>query len=1168
MNSLLRKLLIASFAVLLSLGIASSAFAQSTGVIRGTVADPSGAAIAHASVTATDTSTGLNREAATNESGIFVFPDLPIGTYALKIAASGFETQNRPGLSLITGQVIDLPVTLAVGAQTQQITVTSETQQIETSISTVEQSVTQQQMRDLPLNGRNPLQLTTLTAGTVLTTTGTESGQEDNTGLSVNGLRATEDTYTLDGSIYMNRFFDSVPTMPNPDALQEFTIQSSDYSADHAGAGALVQLSTRSGSDQLHGSAWDYFRNTVFDANNYFPAKNTAGAIIKPPFKLNQFGGTVGGPVFSSKKAFFFFSAEDLQQRSAPNTITVFYPTAAELAGNFSAFLSKKGASGAPAPVALYNAATGCGFGQTATAKTGGGYTCSGTITDDVSAADAGANAFPIDPLSAAVNKQYLASEEALATPVTNSTFPVATEGQFTSTTNNNIDSTQYLSRLDYALGQNDHLSGHYFYNQDNFQRPFTAPLGFFAANLFRNQSVNISEAHVFSSTLTGAAYFGFYRGGRTQIPEAPGLKTLQSLGQIAPFGNPNESLVPFPGVRAQISGYVEAFSGGALTQDATTFDFHAQAVKLLHTHTLSMGFDLERSRIDMDDYSYTPGDSTSPGFNGTKTENPAGTTCPTGYTCGGNAIADFYTGYEQDYYMDNGRKAYLREIRPALYIQDDWKTSPTLTLNLGLRWDPWMPPIDDNGTLVGFDLANPNFQSTVAPNAPKGMWFVGDPGLPDSVYSNNFKDLAPRLGFAYNVGGKGKTVARGAYGIFYGFPEGLLYQRTDAMQPVDLYLEINPLNVPWDQPFLGFSSNGITGDPFPRGHVGSSQFKSYTFVLPLSGGVLNPASKVEYTQSYNFTIEQNLGKGFAFNVGYVGNRAEHVMASRQFNPYVPPTSASTIETTRTYAGLGAVELADAYDWEKTNALEGNVTRRAHNLTLLANIVWMKTIDIGSSGTEGQDGPSNPFNFDAFRGVADFDQALRVTGSVNYPLPTFHVNSVAGAIVNGWQANAIVQSQSGLPFSITSSANDNSKSGIDNDYGDYVPGVSILRPPGSPKTEWFNPAAFQENQLPSAANGFAQDFGNVPRNSLRGPAYEDTDISLFKDIASEKRIHGQFQAEVFNAWNHTNFGNPSGSAGSSNLGTISATSTSTGTVNSATTQGAPRVWQFVAKVIF
>src|SRR5580698_3739681 len=362
MNDTLRKLLTIGFAIFLLLGVASTLRAQSTGTIRGTVTDASGAAIPGASVAAMATGTGLKRVAATNESGIFVFPDLPIGSYSLKISAKGFAVQDRPALELLTGQTIDLPVAMSVGSQTQEITVSSDTQQIETSTSTVEQSVSQQQMRDLPLNGRNPLQLTTLTAGTVLTTTGTESGQEDNTGLSVNGLRATENTYTLDGTIYVDRFFDSVPTMPNPDALQEFTIQASNYSAEHAGAGALVQLSTRSGTNELHGSSWEYFRNTVLNANNYFPAKNpVTGVIVKPPFKVNQFGGTVGGPVFKSKKAFFFFSAEDLQQRSAPTTITTEYPTPAELAGNFSAFKA--------IGVALFSPVTGCGFGQTATSN-------------------------------------------------------------------------------------------------------------------------------------------------------------------------------------------------------------------------------------------------------------------------------------------------------------------------------------------------------------------------------------------------------------------------------------------------------------------------------------------------------------------------------------------------------------------------------------------------------------------------------------------------------------------------------------------------------------------------------------------------------------------------------------------------------------------------------
>jgi len=1135
MNRQLRKLLYIGFAALLSLGAVTQISAQSTGSIRGTVTDPTGAAIPNATVTVTNSATGIVRSSATNESGIYVFPNLPIGSYNLKISATGFKTENRPGLDLLTGAVIDLTISMTIGSQSTQITVTSETQQIETATSTVAQSITQQQMRDLPLNGRNPLQLTTLTAGAVLTTTGTESGQEDNTGLSVNGLRATQNSYTLDGTIYVDRFFDSVPTMPNPDALQEFTIQASNYSADHAGSGALVQLSTRSGTSELHGSAWEYFRNTAVNARNYFWSASKP----RPPFKLNQFGGTVGGPVFKTKKTFFFFSAEDLQQRSAPTPITIQVPTPAELNGDFSALLNLKNAQGNPAPIAIYNPTTGCAFGQTGTYATA----CSGTITNIIPTA--------MDTLSAAVTRQYLQSAINASTPAASPSTGLY--NTLSTSTNNNIDSTQYLARIDHALGDNNHLSGRYFYNQDNFQRPFTAPLGFYAANRFRNQSLTLSDAHVFNNTLTGALYFGFYRGARTQIPEAPGLKTLKDLGQTINYGSPNESLVPFPGVRANLS-YINVFSGGALTQDSTTFDVTAQVVKLLHRHTLTMGGDLERTRIDADDYSFTPGDNS---FSAQQTQSPSGT--PSGYAGTGNAFASFYTGYESTFYQDNGRKFYLREWRPSLYVQDDWKFNSKLTLNLGLRWDPWMPPIDLNGTLVGFNLANPSFQSAIAPGAPKGLMFGGDQGTTGPMFKNNFKDFAPRVGFAYNVFGNGRTVARGAYGLFYGFPEGLLYQRTDAMQPVDLYLNI-PAPPQWDNVYAGYAG----GNPFPRGHVAPSQFKNYTFITPLAGGVLNPNSKVQYTQAYNFTIEQDLTRGFAFSVAYVGNHAEHVMASRQFNPavYQSGYTVGQENSHRIYPGLGAVELADSFEYAMTNAMEINVTRRAvHGLTLLSNIVWMKTIDNGSSGTEGQAGPPNPFNLNSNRGVADFDQAMRFTSSVNYVLPHFNLHSVSNALANGWQINGILTMQSGLPINITSGV-DNSISGVGNDRADLVPGVSPTRPAGANKiTEWFNPAAFTKNAVGT--------FGNVPRNYLRGPGYDNLDLSVFKDIGGEHHVHGQFQAQAYNALNHTNLANPGSSASSTGtLGVITSTSSSTGSVNMPSPVGTQRVWQFVAKIIF
>jgi hypothetical protein len=939
-------------------------------------------------------------------------------------------------------------------------------------------------MQDLPLNGRNALQLTTLTPGTALTAVGTESGQQDNTGLTVNGLRATQNNFQLDGAIYNDRFFDSVPILPNPDALQEFTIQSSNYSAEYGGAGALVQLSTRSGTNSIHGSAYEFLRNTVLNARNYFQQTT-------PPFKLNQFGGTAGGPIVKDH-TFFFLAAEDLQQRSSPNPISITVPTAAELQGNFSAFLGKG--------IAIFNPATGQPY--------------PGNIIDT-----------PINSLSSSLAQKYL--------------VPLAsnpTTGVFNSTSNSNIDSIQYLAKIDQVVGAHNHLSGRYFYNQDNFQRPFNAPLGFYAANRFRNQSAIITDTQTIGPSLTVILAGSAGRFARTQIPIAPGLQSLQDLGQNVPLGSPGEAI--FPGIRANISGFVDVFSGGALTQDSTSFDYKGSAVKLLRAHTLSFGGEFERDRIDMDDFSYTPGDNT---FSGVRTAAPTGASLPSGTKTSGSALADFYLGLESQFFQDNGRKAYLRVKRPSLFVQDDWKFSRRLTLNAGLRWDPWLPPTDLNETLVGF---RQGFQSAVAPNAPVGLVFKGDQGLQPSVFQKNWKDFAPRVGFAYSPGSLGKTVFRGGYGIFYGFPEGLLYQRTDAMQPVDLYLTYPAPAPAWDNIYAGYPG----GDPFPRQHVGPQDFKDYKFALPVSGGVLDPESKVNYTQNWNLTFEQQLPADIAFSLAYVGNRGTHIMGSRQFNPavFAPGATVGNENARRLYPGLGAVELAQSYEYSVYHALQASLIKRVQSgLTLLTNIVWSKTIDNTSSGTEGNTGPPNPFDLSSGRGPADFDQAIRFNLSVNYLTPHVNVTGFKGALVNDWHVNGIVSLQTGLPFTVLSGT-DRSLSGVGNDYADIV--GNPARPSGVSKVkEYFNTAAF----VPAAIG----TFGNIRRNGLRGPGYADVDASIFKDLLAGERFHAQFRAEAFNTLNRTNFSNPVSTVSSGTYGQITAASS-------------PRVFQFGLKLLF
>ncbi len=1067
-----RRTLVLMLVSILPAPFAATGLAQAIGSIRGTVVDSTSALVPGALVTVTSTTTGVARTATTNQTGIFVFPDVPIGEYQLQIAKPGFRSEQRSGLTLLTGQVIDLQLSLTAGGSDQSVDVVASTALLDTGSSAVNTTIDGKEIKDLPLNGRNALQLTTLTPGTALTSTGTESGQQDNVGLTVNGLRPTQNTFLLDNAVYNDRFFDSVPILPSPDALQEFTIQSSNYSAEYPGAGSLVQLSTRSGTNKFHGSAYEYLRNTVLNAYNHFPARTSTGAPIKPPFKLNQFGGTIGGPILRDR-TFFFFSAEDLEQRSSTNPVTFFIPTAAEMSGNFSALTAQ-----------LKDPVTGAPY--------------AGNIVTRAAS-----------PLSQAVYKTYLAGLNANSA------------GQVTLSPNNNIDSTQYLVKIDHELTKSNHLSGRYFYNQDNFQRSFTAPTGFYAANLFRNQSLEISETQTFSPTLTGTVTISAGRFARTQIPEAPGLKSLQDLGQNVALGT---NVPIFPGIRDNISGYVDVFSGGALTQDSTSFDEKATIVKVLRAHTLSFGGEFERTRIDANDFSFTPGDNQ---FTGART---------------GSALSDFYLGFESTFTQDNGRTFYLRENRPALFVQDDWKATRDLTINAGLRWEPWLPPTDLNDSLVGFV---PGYQSTVAPGAPVGLQFIGDRGVQSSIYRNHWKNFGPRIGFAYNVGGSNKLVVRGAYGLFYGFPEGLLYQRTDQSQPRDTAVSIpNPAN-PWDNIFAG------TTDPFPTAHVPLSQFSTYVFKLPVAGGVLDPSSNVATIQDHNLTVEYQVNNTTAVSVAYVGNRAQHIMGSRQFNPavYGPGATLGNEQSRRVYQGLGAVEMASSYEYAYYDALQLNVTRRVSNgLHVLTNLTYGKIIDNTSSTTEGNTGPPNPFNLNSSRGPADYDVKLRYNLALNYNLHHFNVSRLEGDFVNGWQLNTILNASTGTPITVLSGT-DRSLSGVGNDYADYVPGQPTARPAGTSfLKQYFNKAAFQQ-----AATG---TFGDTSRGILRGPGYLEVDASAFKSISVTEQVRLQFRTEAFNVINRANYSNPG------------STVASAATFGAITAAAAPRVLQFALRVEF
>jgi hypothetical protein len=362
-------------------------------------------------------------------------------------------------------------------------------------------------------------------------------------------------------------------------------------------------------------------------------------------------------------------------------------------------------------------------------------------------------------------------------------------------------------------------------------------------------------------------------------------------------------------------------------------------------------------------------------------------------------------------------------------------------------------------------------------------------------------------------------------------------------MQPTDLYLSIpNPPS--FVNPYQGFPG----GNPFPRAHIGVDQFKTYTFVLPVSGGVLDPASKLGYTQNWNLTFERQLARDTVVSIAYVGNHGINVMGSRQFNPAIlaPGATVANENSRRLYPGLGAVELASSYVYSEFHSMQIGVTKRTNKgLTLLSNFVWSKTIDNTSSAAEGNAGPPNPFNFQSARGLADFDQKFRLNLSAVYDFPRVNVHGVGNVLLNNWSLHMITSLYSGLPFTVVSGT-DRSLSGVGNDYADLI--GNPARTIGSNTiSQWFNTAAFAPAALGT--------FGTSGRNILRGPGYFDIDASLFKEFIFTERWRLQFRAETFNLQNRANFQNPTASVSSGTFGRITAAYD-------------PRVMQFALKLFF
>ena len=634
--------------VLLPLGLllafCAGAYAQGRATIFGVVTDPTGAAVSGAAITATDVATQQSRKTISGSDGSYVIPELEPGDYRLTAEANGFETYLQRGISLQVDENRRSVIQLTLGATTQQVIVNAGTVQVDTRSPTISEVVDSERVKDLPLNGRNALQLQSLVAGAGGISTG-GGGQAENNVTAINGARQAENNYTLDGADNEDPFFFTPAVFPNPDALAEFSLQTSNYGAQTGlGAGAQMNAITKSGTNSLHGTLFEYLRNQAFDAKGYF-------ARTLPPFHQNQFGGTVGGPVWKNH-TFFFFAYQGTRQRNSPSSATLTVPDAAERSGNFSEIAKQLTLPGTTTPVR--------------------------------------GNIFPASSLNQA----------SLAFLNTFVPLPNSANNIYSYSPNSLMNDDQYIGRLDTSLAQNNQLSGRILNDANSTnQIPATTNLpGFLASIAYVDWNLAINDTQTFSATLLNQFTFGFNDIQRVQTPVIPTQKTWEDLGA----GVVRAATGPI-GYDTEVQGYFTAESRWPLSQYRHGFQYSDSVSWTHNAHTVYFGGDIRQSYTHQFQTFLSDGQFIFSAI----------------YT--GNQLADFETGHQASFAQNSFNAGEPTNLLPDLFIQDDWKLSRRLTVNSGLRWNPFVPYRDRLNAISQF---MPGQQSTIYPTAPVGYVF------------------------------------------------------------------------------------------------------------------------------------------------------------------------------------------------------------------------------------------------------------------------------------------------------------------------------------------------------------------------------------------------------------------------------------------------------------
>jgi outer membrane receptor protein involved in Fe transport len=1067
---------------------------QITGSIRGTVLDPSGAAVAAATVIAKQVETGLTRETAADRSGAFVLVELPIGHYQIEVRAPGFQRYLQQGISLDVNETATVSIRLKVGSETQQVEVQADAALVQSTVSSLGETVMEHEILDLPLDGRNFSQLGLLQPGVVPLTPGlVQAGGPAREGqaYAVDGQRPESNNFLIDGADNVNAVDAGFVLKPPIDAIAEFKILTHNANAEFGrNTGSTTNIVTRSGSNSFHGAAWEFLRNDAMDSSDYFTRSIQ-------PLKQNQFGATFGGPIVKDK-TFFFGYYEGFRNRQG-ETVPATVPSVGERQGNFAELCTD-------IPGAAIDPGTGlCSNPQ-------GQLTFFGTpvpfnqMTLFTPIDPIATNVLPFFPLPKPGTNGYIATQTLSAT------------------------NDQFGLRLDHYLSRGDTLNFRYMFSGG----PTTDPLSPVGANVpgfgvgedDRAQNFVAQETHIFSPTTIGVARFSYLRN-KFLLDQHLNHESLSDLGFQYDPTLPSAAGPPF----IQVGGYASVGDPitGPRNTFQNTFDLSGSLSWIRGRHELKFGGGYRRDQIN--------------GLQGIATNGFfvfAGIPSFAHFLYN-DGFANFLSGNPVVFLQGGGN--FNREIRDRAlnaYGQDTYKVASRVTLNLGLRYELPFPSTENHNQV---NLFVPGAQSTVIPNAPAGLLYPGDRGVPAGLIPTQKTAFAPRVGVAWDPLGDAKTVVSAAYGIFYEpyyTGEGGPLQDPISAPP---YLKTLQLGFPIHSFANPFYAPDPFGVPFPE---------------PMTLLVVSRNLHLPYAQDWNLNIQHSFGADWLLQVGYVGTTGVRLPRFIEGDPaaFIPGVDGSgspisnenNVNQRRLYSGCtltsnpnvpcvyGSVGEIASISNSSYNALEASLRKRfSHGLAFLASYTWSHSIDDVSSfnitGSASQpvagenDLAQNPFNLAAERGPSMFDARQRLVLSYQWSLPFLqHSGEWYGKVLGNWQLNGIMTAMSGTPFTVFDS-NDVSGQG----QAPEISGFSSNRPDvvGNPNSgrrtaaEWFNVSAFQK--LEPDPQGRFEVFGNERRNAVEGPRYVNWDFSACKNIRVRESKEIQFRGELFNVLNHTNF---------------------------------------------